>query len=509
MKTAAEYLESLRDGREVYMNGERVADVTKTPGLGELAHTVAGLHDQQVSGEYAELFGFESEAGTRQSRAWFKPRNADDLLLRQRYTQTQGRLTGGLFGRLPEYVPLFHLGMLDVKDAFGEGDARFLENIERYYHDAAERDLTLSHAFVDIQTSPDVDLDDTPMLRVTSKTEDGIRVDGVKSIGTFVAQSDEVLVGTFPRVGLKDHHVVYFSIPVATPGLKVVSRSPLDTADSEFNHPVSRLGDENDTLLIFEDVFVPWERVFQYGADASFALRTFPLITEWAHWSILARIGTKAEMMVGLFRALPTLLGRQNRPDAVEWYGEAIRYLYTIRAFLDSAAFRGSLTPSGHFMPSPDIVTAGRCYSVEHYRRIVGGLQDLMGQAFINAPTEAALLSPEIGAALQAVYGEDTKSALDRVRLTRFAVDLTSGGFGGRQTLFEIFNATGVQTIRNSLIARFDSKPYEDLAYATAGIGDVDQAIRDIEADWTPNSEVANVALYDKVGDAYTAHARQ
>jgi 4-hydroxyphenylacetate 3-monooxygenase len=346
------------------------------------------------------------------------------------------------------------------------------------------------------------------MLRVVNSSGSGIVVNGVKSIGTFVAQSNEVLVGTFPRPGLKDHHVVYFSIPVDTPGLKVVSRSPQAIGAGEFDHPVSRLGDENDTLLIFEDVEVPWERVFQYGADAGFAMRTFPLITEWAHWSILARLATKAEMLVGLFSALPALLGRQKRPDAQEWHGEAVRYLVTLRSFLDAAAFRGGLTPAGHYMPSPDVVTAGRCYSVENYRRILGGLQDLMGQAFINAPTEAALLSPEIGGVLQSVYGENKEAALNRVRLTRLGIDLTVDGFGGRQTLFEIFNATGVATIRGQLAARFSSAPYEELAYATAGIGDADKAIRDIEADWQPHAGELNLDTYDRVGSAYSTGGR-
>lgn len=508
MKTGADYLAGLRDGRRVYLDGKQVDDVTTTPGLAELARTVADLHDQQGSGQYAELFSFTDESGQRLSRAWFRPRSAEDLILRQRYTQTQGRLTGGLFGRLPEYVPLFHLGMLDVRDAFSEGDQRYAENIERYYHESAQQDRTLSHAFVDIQTAPDADLDDTPMLRVVRETPDGIVVNGVKSIGTFVAQADEVLIGTFPRPGLKDHHIVYFSIPVNTPGLRVVSRSPHAVGEGEFNHPVARLGDENDALLILDEVEVPWERVFQYGAGPAFALRTFPLITEWAHWSILARLATKAELLVGLFTGLPALLGRQKRADAQEWYGEVVRYLVTLRSFLDAAAYRGTVTPSGHYLPSPDVVTAGRCYSVEHYRRIIGGLQDLMGQAFINAPTEAALLNPEIGPVLHAVYGGSPDAATERVRLTRLGMDLTVDGFGGRQTLFEIFNATGVSTIRGQLSARFRSEPYRELAYAIAGVGDVDQAIQGIEQDWRPVAKELDLSVYDQVGSAYSGTGR-
>jgi 4-hydroxyphenylacetate 3-monooxygenase len=502
LRTGQQYLEGLRDGRKVYLNGELVEDVTATPGLGELAHTVARLYDMQHEGVHADLFAFDTPEGDRRSRAWWQPRSQSDLRLRQRYTQTQGRLTGGMFGRLPEYVPLFHLGMLDVKDAFAAGDPRYLSNIERYFEEAASADRSLSHAFVDLQSDPSQDLDTTPILRVVRESESGIVVNGVKSIGTFIAQSDECLVGAFPRPGLKNHHIAYFSVPVNAPGVKVIARSPHAIHGSVFDNPVIRLGDENDAILVLDEVEVPWERVFQYGQDASFASRTFPLITEWAHWSILVRLATKAEVIVGLFAALPEMLGRDKRPDAQEWLGEVIRYLFTLRSFLEAAAVRGHLTGSGHFMPNPDIVTAGRCYGVEHYRRVMGGLVDLMGQGFINAPTEAALTSPEIGGVLREMFDSPKADAYERVRLTRFAQNLTVDGFGGRQMLFEIFNATGTATIRAQLIARFDTTPYKDLARAIATGKDLETAIERIESGWTDTDDGST---YDRVGVAYQA----
>ena len=507
LRTGQQYLNGLRDGRQVYMDGKLVKDVTAEPGLGELAHTVARLYDMQHEDPYADLFTFETPEGERRSRAWFQPRSLRALQVRQRYTQTQARLTGGMFGRLPEYVPLFHLGMLDVKDAFAAGSARYLANIERYYEESASLDRSLSHAFVDLQSDPAQDLDETPVLRVVRESESGIVVHGVKSIGTFIAQSDHCLVGTFPRSGLKNHHIVYFSVPVATPGVKVIARSPHAIHGTEFDNPVIRLGDENDAILVLEEVEIPWERVFQYGQGPAFALRTFPLIAEWAHWSILARLAAKAEVMVGLFAALPEMLGRDKRADAQEALGEAIRYLCTLRSFLESAATRGHLTAGGHFQPDPDIVTAGRCYGVEHYRRVVGLLVDLAGQGFINAPTQEALDSPEVGGILREMFDSPKASAYDRVRLTRFAQNLTVDGFGGRQTLFEIFNATGTATIRAQLIARFDAAPYKELARAIATGDDVGIAIERIEARWAA-SAADDLSVYDRVGDAYQSARR-
>jgi 4-hydroxyphenylacetate 3-monooxygenase len=254
-------------------------------------------------------------------------------------------------------------------------------------------------------------------------------------------------------------------------------------------------------------IVIPWERVFQYGEGPAFASRTFPLITEWAHWSILARLAVKAEVELGLFAALPEMLGREKRADAQEALGVAIRYLYTLRSFVESAATRGHLTEGGRFLPNPDIVTAGRCYGVEHYRRVMGLLVDLAGQGFINAPTQGALDSPEIGGVLREMFDSPKASAHERVRLTRFAQNLTVDGFGGRQTLFEIFNATGTATIRAQLMARFDTTPYKDLARAIATGGDVDPAIDRIEARWAA-SVSGDLSVYERVGDAYTSAKR-
>ena len=189
---------------------------------------------------------------------------------------------------------------------------------------------------------------------------------------------------------------MYFSVPLTAPGLQVVARQPYGVG-SVFDHPVNAYGDENDSMLILNEVSVPWEQVFQVNVDASFAARVFPLITEWAHWSILCRLAAKSEMLTGIFAALPEMLGRADRPDAREALGEMERYLITLRAFIDAAAVRGDRTLSGHFMPDPGVVTAGRCYSVEHYPRMIRTLVELMGQAFMTVPSEGSFASDAVG----------------------------------------------------------------------------------------------------------------
>jgi aromatic ring hydroxylase len=339
-------------------------------------------------------------------------------------------------------------------------------------------------------------MDETVVPKIVARNENGIVVRGVKTVATFASHADEVLIGSFPRPGLTDDHVMYFSVPVATPGLRVVARTVYGTG-SAFDHPVSQFGDENDCMIIFDDVLVPWERVFSIG-DPNFCATVFPRITEWAHWSILCRLAVKAEVLSGLYALIPEMLGRGQQPQAQEAVGEVVRYLVTLRAFIHAAEDQGQLTPSGHWMPNPAYITAGRAFSVEHYRRITAYLQDFASQSLINMPTEAALDSPVIGAALAQVLNSPVAKGRDRARVTRLAWDMVCDSFGARQTLFELFNALPWTAQRGQLVASFNAEPYKQLALATAGIGSIEEA-----AQAAANEAGLKARNYESVGQVY------
>jgi aromatic ring hydroxylase len=503
LRTGEDYLAALRDGREVYVDGRRVDDVTTEPGFAEVTRTFARIYDLAQTDEYRDALSYEDDRGERSSGNWLQPRTPDELAWRRGVTQTMARQTGGLFGRAPDYVPLFHLGMLDIKDEFSRGDARFEQNIVDYFEYARDNDLALAHAFVDVQAPPSTPVEETVVPRVVTTNEDGVVVRGVKTIATFAPFADEILVGAFPRPGLRDEHVLYFSLPIATPGLRVIAREPLGTGSS-FDHPVSVYGDENDSMIVFDNVLVPWERVFSEIGDVSFCARVFPRISEWAHWSILGRLVAKAEVLAGLFALIPELSGREGQPQSQEALGEAVRYLVTLRSFIYASEARASVSASGMLMPDPEIVTAGRAYSVEHYRRIIGHLHEIASQALINIPSEGAFDNDVIGPVLEEMLAGPTASARDRARLIRLGWDIVSDSYGGRQTLFELFNALPWVAQRGQLVARFDIEPLKALAKATAGIGsiaDAEAAVLEAERRRGPD--------YQAVGVAYTSYGGQ
>jgi len=499
LRTGAEYVKGLRDGREVYLDGRRVDDVTTEPGLSIVAHTFARMYD--LVARHPDTLTFPDEDGQRWSGAWVQPRDRAQLGWRRQFTETIARLTGGLFGRPQDYVPLFHLGMLDVKAEFSRGDARFERNIARYWEQARERDLMLSHGFVDVQAHPAQAINDTVVPRIVGRRSDGVIVRGVKTVATFATHADEVLIGAVPRPGLTEDHVVYFSLPIATPGLRVVARTVYGTGNA-FDHPVSQYGDENDCMIVFDDVLVPWERVFAIG-DEKFAATIFPRITEWAHWSILVRLAVKAEVLTGLYALIPEMIGRAQQPQAQEALGEVVRYLTTLRAFIHAAEDQSEITSGGHCMPHPQYVTAGRAYSVEHYRRIVGYAQDIASQGLINVPTQAAFDNPVIGPTLEAMLTGPTAAARDRARVNRLAWDMVCDSFGARQTMFELFNALPWTAQRGLLLAGFDVEPYRRLALATAGIGSLENA-----AATAATAARGKGRDYTAVGDAFAARWR-
>jgi 4-hydroxyphenylacetate 3-monooxygenase len=473
LRTGAEYLDALRDGREVYLDGRRVKDVTAEPGLREVAHTFARMYDLVIANPGGMTF--HDENGALKSGTWIESRNRDQLVWRRNFTEMVARRTGGLFGRSQEYVPLFHLGMLNFKGELSRGDRRFERNIENYWRRAREKDLMLSHGFATVQPPSGVALEDTMMPRIVARDADAIVVRGAKTVATFAAHSDEIFVGSLPYPGMSEDHVMYFSVPIATPGLRVVARTPYATG-GVFDHPASQYGDENDCIVILDDVRVPWERVFGLGGDPGRCAWIFPRISEWAHWSILARIAVKAEVVVGLYALIPEMMGRSQQPHAQEAIAEAIRYLITLRAFIHASEDQGTVTSAGYYMPNPTYVTAGRAYSVEHYRRIAGYLHDIGGQSLINMASEKSFDSPDVGPSLEKIFSNPAASARDRARVTRLGWDMVCDSFGARQTLFELFNAAPWTAQRAQLAAEFDLAPYRRLALATAGIGSLEEA---------------------------------
>jgi 4-hydroxyphenylacetate 3-monooxygenase len=246
------YIESLKDGREVWIDGARVADVTTHPAFKDMIAELARVYDLQNSARYRdEMTCLDPATGERIGVSWLLPRSAEDLRRKRRNSELWNELTWGQLGRSPDILAPYIISALHLKDAFGavkHPKCDFAENLENYYKYCKSRDLFLTHALgdpqVDRSTQPQneqraVTEDEEVALHVVEETKDGVVVTGGKQLSTAAPHSHECYVSlsaTFARRS-NPKCVLAFAIPTNAPGLKILAREPVSRWFGSWGHP--------------------------------------------------------------------------------------------------------------------------------------------------------------------------------------------------------------------------------------------------------------------------------
>ena len=275
IRTGAEYLEGLRDGREVWCDGERVADVTTDPRFAGGARTQAELYDLQHQPDLIDAMTYKSPTtGERVGLSFIQPRSAEDLAARRKMFKIWNDYTCGMFGRSPDFMNVMYSSYAAAHEAFDTEHSKFGKNLVSYYEFMREGDLASTHALV----SPQVDRSKAPdsqekdiAARIVGDNDKGFIINGVRMLATLAAISDELMVMPAPSYPLSDKeeakdHAFGFAIPVATPGIKLIARPSVvhQNAGSPMDYPLSEHFDDSDCMILFDNVLVPWERTFIY-----------------------------------------------------------------------------------------------------------------------------------------------------------------------------------------------------------------------------------------------------
>jgi 4-hydroxyphenylacetate 3-monooxygenase len=467
MRLGAEYLDSLRDGREVWLRGERV-DVTADPRLAGCAHAFAELYDLQYEPAHASLLTMPSpDSGDPVSLAYLLPRDVDDLVRKREMIAFLARRTGGVVGRLPEYIAHVVLGLYDVRETLGAEDPAFAANAAAYFAYCRERDLCVSLGFVDPQRDRTRPAADFEFLRVVEEHADGLVVRGAKGVATLAPYANEFICLSLPRDGMTPDDVVHFAVPVATPGLKIVCREPLAPRYPD-EHPVAAHYDEMDAWVILDDMFVPHERVFyRRRVDRIGALHK--QILAWGYHHNVVRMVVKAEVLLGICLGMADYLGTGKVPHVQEGLADAICYLETLRALMHESERHPVPSPSGLALPNPTQITIARVYGVEREPRILHVVRELCSSGILMAPAAVDLASPALGDYLyRYLVGQDTR-APERFRLLKLAWDYAVDSFGSRQLLFDMSNASDLHANKGGLVAAYDGGAAAALARRLAG----------------------------------------
>jgi aromatic ring hydroxylase len=474
IRTGEEYLQSLRDGRRLWLMGQPVEDVTTHPALAGCARSVAAVYDLQHDAAYHELLTFPSpDTGKPVSRAYLLPQSVDDLALQRRMYECLVRRAGGVAARLPQHLATVVLGLYDIRELLGRENPAFAEHVSRYFEYCRENDQSIATVFSDPLHHRSHPVAKQEPLRVTERRGDGIVVRGAKGVGTQAPYANELFCMAPPRPDLSPEESVYFAAPVNAGGVHVICREPL-ASDNPADHPMSPSWDEMDSIVVFDDVFVPWERVFYLrrsrAIDLAFEARLFQGAVGLGPWYVLVRMAVKAEVLLGICAAIAESLGSSAQPPVQTALADAMVYLETLRAFVQAAEVNPVRSASGLAMPNPTMSLAARTFAIERYPSVLQHIRELCGPGLLMAPGQADLHNPDIGPHLHRYFVAHDEAAPERFRLLKLAWEYACDSFGSRQLLFEMYNVGSLATNKQRLASTYDTSSCVALARELAGL---------------------------------------
>ena len=268
-KTGAEHIKSLQDGRTVYVDGELVSDVTEHKAFRNAVQSGAALYDFQARPENLELMTFRPHGSNRQiNRGWQMPRNYEEMVKRRMALQAWAALSCGFLGRSPDHLASSLVGQRMGINVFRQHSEARAKAFEDYFEYAANSDLFLTYVIINPQAERNKDWGEQEELvaRIVDEDSTGITIRGAKMLGTSSIMANEVFVANLQPLKRGEEDLAFScALPMNSKGLRVLSRKSYEAhAVSIYDNPISARFDENDALMYFEDVKVPWERLFVY-----------------------------------------------------------------------------------------------------------------------------------------------------------------------------------------------------------------------------------------------------
>jgi 4-hydroxyphenylacetate 3-monooxygenase len=452
IKTGEDHLRSLRDGRAVYIDGERVADVTTHPAFRDAVRTAAALYDHQARPENLERLTFAPEDGggegyARVNRCWLMPRNYQELVERRRAMTEWAELSCGFLGRAPDHVASSLLGQVIGIEVFRRhGDARAKALLD-YFDYARRHDLYLSYVIINPQADrakPWGEQQEDLVARLVDEDSAGITVRGAKMLGTATIMANELLVANLQplRPGEEDL-ALSFAIPVGTPGLKILSRKSYEAASpSRADNPLASRFDENDAIIWFEDVKVPWERVFVYrDTDMCRAQFHDTLGHTFQNYQAQIRLSVKVRFLVGVAHRLAETIGTAAMPPVREALGRLAAQAAMVEGMVAGMEAAGHMQ-DGHYVPDKHMMYAAQVLTQELYPRLIETIRGLAGGALIMLPSsERDWANPELAAIIEKTQRSPISDPQQRVHFLKLAWDALGSEFGSRHTQYEMFYA--------------------------------------------------------------------
>ncbi|GAA0429307.1 4-hydroxyphenylacetate 3-monooxygenase, oxygenase component [Lentibacillus halophilus] len=450
LMTGEEYKKSLNDGREVYIDGEQITNVAEHPSFKPIVDAKARMYDLNHKPELKDKMTTTLPDGEEICRAYKLPTSKEDLEAIRTYVETVLDDLGGVVYRMGDETIGEMWSLYDAQDQLNDVDPRFARNIEYHVDRVAREDLF----HVSANTDPKGDRsklfggkDGGKLLHVVEENDEGIVVRGAK-FETAAAYAHQAFVKpTILDWQASEESMAPFACgficDMGAPGLKHICRSSFGVDKNETDYPISTNFDEIDTLLVFDDVLIPWDNVlFHRSRESAGYIRN--TLHRYSAFNYTLRILRRADYLIGTALLNAEQTGLTKIQPVKEKLSELITYREGINAHLTAAVSNAEESPGGLMMPNQSLLYTGRIYAIQNFPAMQHLTRELVGGQLAITPDSAALLNPDTKEYIDKYYtvGEDAGEVWtpeERAKLLYFARDLLNSSYAGHRTTFELF----------------------------------------------------------------------
>src|SRR5258706_874869 len=475
VKDGAQHIQSVRDARAVYLNGKIVPDVSVHPAYRNAVGSAGALYDYQAHPDNIERMTFDVGDGRRISRAWQLPKSYDDLVERRKALVEWAGLSCGFLGRSPDHVASSMSGMMMGIEVFDRYDEKRGRAFRDWYDYARKSDLFLTYVINNVQGdrskafgSQGKGAEDM-VARIVDEDSSGITIRGAKLFATSSIMANEIFVGSGQPLKPGEEHLAFScAVPMNAKGLKLLSRKSFEAhAANEYDNPLSYRYDENDALVFFDDVKVPWERVFLLrNTDMCRAQLHDTPAHVYQNYQAQIRLSVKLRFLVGLAQGIAKTIGTINFPPVVDTLGK----LASQAALIDGMVLgmeAGGAMRGEYFLPDRHLLYAAQVQSQEMYPQIISTIRELAVGALLMLPSSVQdFANPELAEIISLTQISPAMSGEDRVKLLKLTWDAVGSEFASRHLQYEMFYAGAQFVTRGHSYRTYDCERASGMAAA-------------------------------------------
>lgn len=446
VKDGNKHIQSLKDGRQIYLDGKLVKEHTNHIAFRNSVASIAGLFDYQADPKNTEKMTFVSpKTGKRVNRMWQLPKSLPELIERRTALESWAELSNGFLGRSPDHVGSALSGMYMGLDIFKKSGDNFAGALSNYYEYARDNDLYLTYVIINPQADKAKDPGaqaENLIASIVDENSEGITIKGAKMLGTGCPMANEVFISSIQPLKPGDENLAFSAaIPLNTKGVKMLSRKSYEQFSlSSFDNPLSSRFDENDAVLCFDEVKIPWERVFVFRDVQMMSAQWHATSAHvYQNYQCQVRFMVKMRFLLGIARRIAETNGIIGFPAVVETLGQMAAEVSMVEGLVDAMEVGGQ-QKGEYFVPSSSRLYAANVLTQQLYPKFISSIRELSGGGMIMVPSSAQDFSnAEILSMINQTQKSPVTDSYGRVKLFKLAWDAIGSEFGSRHLQYEMF----------------------------------------------------------------------